>query len=301
MTESVNDPCEAIEQLVDSFVTRLRAGEQPRVNEYLQQYPEHAEQLADLLPAIMVLEQHAARCSLEDLKKESQASLHVPDEVGDFAIVREVGRGGMGIVYEAVQRSLNRHVALKVMSLPAFANTKHLERFRFEARSAARLQHNHIVPVFGVGEFNGMHYYAMQFIRGQSLHQLILALRESECSRGTVDGKARTENGSFEVDAAEATGPTGFAITPAGGREFYRTVARIGLQASEALAYAHSEGVLHRDIKPSNLLLDAKGNVWITDFGLAKVEGSDGLTETGDFVGTLRYMAPERLEGAGSA
>ncbi|HVT29442.1 MAG TPA: protein kinase [Lacipirellulaceae bacterium] len=297
MTESVNDPCEVIEQLVESFVMRLRAGEQPRVNDYLQQYPEHAEQLADMLPAIIILEQHAARCSLENFEKESHAQLPIPDEFGDFAIVREVGRGGMGIVYEAVQRSLNRHVALKIMSLPAFANTKHLERFRFEARSAARLQHNHIVPVFGVGEFQGMHYYVMQFIRGRSLHQLISALRESERSQRTADGKTQTDSAASEAYVEDTSSATGFAITAASGREFYRTIARIGLQVSQALSYAHSEGVLHRDIKPSNLLLDAKGDAWITDFGLAKVEGSDGLTETGDFLGTLRYMAPERLEG----
>ena len=282
MTDSsAVESSDELEQAVELFVARLRAGEQPNLSGYIEQFPGLSTELAKVLPSIMLLEKHAAAC--------------VPDhggippsvrEIGDFTIVREVGRGGMGIVYEAMQQSLARHVALKVLVQPALLNPKHLERFRFEARAAARLQHAHIVPVFGVGEFNGLHYYAMQFIHGRSLHEVVCALRDFD-----------REGKSGEPSSAESNILTELPGWRRSSRDYYRHVARIGLQAAEAISYAHREGILHRDIKPSNLLLDAEGNIWVTDFGLAKLEGTDGLTETGDFLGTLRYMAPERLEG----
>src|SRR5262249_20151053 len=123
-----------------------------------------------------------------------------------------------------------------------------------------------------------------------STHANLDTLRPSDTPIGSQPGLG------FD-DRANPNDPTSTGALSTTGREFYRTVARIGLEAAEALAYAHAEGVLHRDIKPSNLLLDAKGNIWITDFGLAKTEDADELTQAGDFVGTLRYMAPERLEG----
>ena len=208
----------------------------------------------------------------------------------------------MGIVYEAVQQSLDRQVALKVLSSPGLLNPAHLERFRREARAAARLQHSHIVPVFGFGAHDGTYYYAMQYVPGQSLDLVIQSLRQSRSTAaGALDVPKPTTSVRLAPSTARDTCATAWSdtefSTSAGRRQFYRNVARIGLQAAEALAYAHSEGVLHRDIKPSNLLLDAKGNIWITDFGLARTEGDDELTHTGDFVGTLRYTAPERLEG----
>jgi serine/threonine protein kinase/WD40 repeat protein len=281
MSETSGTDTELLDRLADSFVARFRAGERPSIDEYRRQYPELAEQLEALLPAIVLLERHAPVC-----KPNAADNVDLPfdsQKIGDFTIVREIGRGGMGVVYEAVQQSLNRRVALKILLQPALMNPKHLERFRFEARAAARLQHNHIVPVYGVGEQSGIQYYAMQFIAGHSLHEVFAALSNS----GAEAASGRDLLGNAQL-LARALGT---------GREFYRNIAQIGLQTAEALAYAHSEGVLHRDIKPSNLLLDANHNVWVTDFGLAKAEGNDGLTETGDFVGTLRYMAPERLEG----
>ncbi len=158
-------------------------------------------------------------------------------EWGDFRIVREIGRGGMGVVYEAYQGSLNRHVALKL--LPERGN---VVRFRREAKAAGRLHHTNIVPVFGVGEHEGRHYYVMQFIAGRGLDTLI-----SERTRGM----------SLPFDDRE--------------------IAEIGVQAAEALAHSHAHGVVHRDIKPSNLLIDERGTVWITDFGLAH---DDSDTET---------------------
>ncbi len=182
---------------------------------------------------------------------------------GEFRIVREIGRGGMGVVWEAYQGSLNRHVALKL--LPEHGN---LSRFRREAQAAGRLHHTHIVPVFGVGEHQGRHFYVMQYIVGRGLDAAF---------------KERT------VAAAD----TGRSSGRAGARE----AARIGAQVAEALAYAHGHGVIHRDIKPSNLLLDDQGTVWVTDFGVAKVVDEHDLTGTGDFLGTLRYMPPEAFEG----
>ncbi len=177
----------------------------------------------------------------------------VPEQWGDFRIVREIGRGGMGVVCEAFQGSLNRHVALKF--LPEHGD---LARFRREARAAGRLHHTNIVPVFGVGEHEGRPYYVMQFIDGRGLDAVI------------AEGKRPTD---------------------------WRGVARIGLQVADALAYAHSQGVVHRDIKPSNLLIDDRGTVWVADFGLAKADDGPDLTRTGDVLGTLRYMPPEAFEG----
>lgn len=342
MSDDFSTERDVIEQLADSFVARFRKGERPSIDEFALCYPEMADELRELLSALVLLEQNAAP-AFDDGFSEHKSGIVTPKEIGDFTIVREIGRGGMGVVYEAVQQSLGRHVALKVLSAPALLNPTHLERFRLEARSAARLHHTHIVPVFGVGEYDGLHYYAMQFIQGQSLDLVIDELRwfrrqqladSSEApgdnfTRAVAGGlltghfRATTEGSDEAVDAAGSTSdvleaesdvPTAAfretstiddansrghteLTTTQSTREFYRSVARVGLQVAEALSYAHSEGILHRDIKPSNLLLDAKGNVWVTDFGLARDEMTDGVTQAGDFVGTLRYMAPERLEG----
>jgi serine/threonine protein kinase len=260
-----------------------------------------------------------------------------PARLGEYRILREVGRGGMGVVYEAAQESLGRHVALKVLPPHALLNAEQRERFRREARAAALLHHSNIVPVFGVGQDQGVHYYAMQFIHGQSLDRVLRGLRRaqgeaaastegpmpaSEGPAAVSDPSARLaqglRTGRFPCGSLAAEGappapsylaePTqradaGGDTTPRSGlagpreAEYFRGAARVGVQVAEALAYAHRHGILHRDIKPANLLLDAQGTVWVTDFGLAKAEGNDELTRSGDVVGTLRYLAPERFDG----
>jgi serine/threonine protein kinase len=314
---------DAIDELADSFVARLRAGERPSVEEYAQRYPKLADQVRELLPALVMLEQHGLVDDATRAEALPRAEAPIPSEIGEFTIVREIGRGGMGVVYEAIQQSLGRHVALKVLPVATMLSPTHLERFRVEARAAARLHHTHIVPVFGVGEHEGLHFYAMQFIAGQSLDAVIQELRRmrsGQPSDATTAGYGAAvtqaavglERGQLpreEVDsprdppsAVAAASPPADDSPPSdfpssSGSPFYQSVARVGLQVAEALAYAHAQGILHRDVKPSNLLLDARGNVWITDFGLAKDETADGLTQTGDFVGTLRYMSPERIDG----
>ncbi len=199
--------------------------------------------------------------------------------IDGFRIIRELGRGGMGVVYEAEEERLGRRVALKVLSASAHMEPKHVLRFEREARAAARLQHSNIVPVFGSGQANGYHYYFMQFIEGRGFDAVVRELRR--------------------LRALPASGPPTEEMSTITGQHqpAARSLARIALQVAEALEHAHRQGVLHRDIKPSNLLLDSTGNVWITDFGLAKTLEADDLTSTGDVLGTVRYMAPERFAG----
>jgi eukaryotic-like serine/threonine-protein kinase len=348
-----------VEELAEEFLERYRAGERPSLSEYIHRYPELAQEIRELFPALVMMEEAGAKSGQAHSDQPGNGARPFCERLGDYRILREVGRGGMGIVYEAEQESLGRHVALKVLPAQGSAGSMNLQRFRREARSAARLHHTNIVPVHDVGVFQGIHYYAMQFIQGQGLDEVLNELRRLRGvtrDRGTgqsvrqaparadglIDpnltnclvqglltnqfaaGEAESidSGSSQEISASENGAGVQPPTTPSIARawsdnatarsnersdlsaqsdyHFYRSVARIGLQVVEALAYAHGQKVLHRDIKPANLLLDLQGTVWITDFGLAKEEGDD-LTNTGDLLGTLRYMAPERFNGVSDA
>ncbi len=211
----------------------------------------------------------------------------LPQHLGDYRILREIGRGGMGVVYEAEQISLHRRVALKVLSDGHSFDPRAVALFQREARSAARLHHSNIVPVFEVGEQGGVSYYAMQFILGCSLEALITSL-----------------SGNAPLELTSPRSADAFKLSPelqsCAHPEHFRGLADLALQVSCGLAYAHARGVIHRDIKPANLLVDSDGDVWITDFGLAK-HASDNATQDGHIFGTLGYMAPERFKGSGDA
>ncbi len=250
------DVRDAVEVLVEEFFERRRAGDASDVGEFARRVPGREAEFRGLVAALGILESAATAA------QAAATRATVPEQLGRFRLLRKVGRGGMGVVYEAIDDELGRHVALKVLPGHATLDEREIARFRREAQSAARLNHPHIVPVYGVGEEAGTHWISMQFIAGSSLDQLARAARD--------DGTARMEA---------------------------REVARHGLALADALACAHAEGVLHRDVKPSNVLLDRSGTVWITDFGLATAEGSVAITRTGETVGTPRYMAPEAFSG----
>ena len=209
----------------------------------------------------------------------------------------------MGAVYEAVQESLGRHVALKLLPAEALLDPLRLERFRREARSAAQLHHTNIVPVFGVGEADGQHFYAMQFIAGHPLDAVIEEVRRLKEKSGAKAPRAVSGVAVALMTRAFAAAPTvagrrPWRTDPASGRQgrpgrpipaprsprscpmaagtYWATVARLGAQAADALGLRPRAGILHRDIKPANLLLDLQGTVWVTDFGLAK----SGMTPT---------------------
>src|SRR5262249_16270107 len=211
-------------------------------------------------------------------------------------------RGGMGIVYKARQKSLNRTVALKVLPFAATMDPRKIRRFQNEAQAAAGLHHTNIVPVYCVGCEGGVHYYAMQYIEGRDLASVIAQLRAQEAGRKVPD----PETAETVVAAGQpAARPAGDTRALAGlsterstkSREHFRTVARLGIQAAEALDHAHQMGIVHRDVKPANLLVDADGRLWVTDFGLAQMQSDVRLTMTGALIGTLRYMSPEQALG----
>jgi eukaryotic-like serine/threonine-protein kinase len=336
-SSSDRDP---LERLAAEFLERRRSGENPSPSEYAEQYPQWAEQIREFFPALEVMEglKPASRDQTMSLPGTAAVATRL-ERLGDYRILREIGRGGMGVVYEAMQESLGRRVALKILPLHGRIDPVQMERFRLESRSAARLHHTGIVPVHGVGEHGGVHYYAMQYIQGHGLEVILEDLRRLRAGEAVLPPSANgipenDDTGSMAVARLLLTGrftgprpdraPGTFNATSADGdfgssssvaappaaaasissvlslstdSGYYRAVARLGIQIAEALAHAHGQGVLHRDIKPSNLLLDVDGHVWVTDFGLAKLEGSDGPTQTGDIIVTLRYMSPERFEG----
>jgi len=325
-----------LDQLAEEFVERYRLGERPPLSEYVGRHPELASEIRDLFPGLVLMEGIRPEAGeATGAYAETVPSGIKLERLGDYRILREVGRGGMGIVYEAEQESLDRRVALKVLPGQMLLDPYRLQRFEREARSAAKLHHTNIVPVYGVGCNDGLHYYVMQFIQGQGLDQVLDELNRLRRCKNKVPAGTSKSGGASAADVAqallagksqansqrsgsdEALPPTisrEFAAStdssihlpghaPAStlsdtGRPYWQSVAHVGIQVADALAHAHAQGTLHRDIKPSNLLLDGQGNVWVTDFGLAKASAdADNLTHTGDIVGTLRYMAPERYQG----
>ena len=270
---------EPIDILAEEFAERCRRGENPSISEYVEKHADLADEIQNLFPSVAMI---------EGVKQGDQSGgKHLPPfppqeakQLGDYRIVREIGRGGMGIVYEAEQQSLGRRVAMKVLPAGVLSTPEQIRRFQREAQAAARLHHTNIVPVFGVGEQDGVHYYVMQFIDGRGLDDI---LAES--------------SGAQPKDAAQASA----LATASGTPSYWHVAADVGRQAADALQYAHARGTLHRDVKPANLLLDAAGAVWVTDFGLAKLAEEEDLTQPGDIVGTLRYMAPEQFKGEADA
>jgi WD40 repeat protein/serine/threonine protein kinase len=334
-----------LSDLFEEIAAKVAAGEPVDLAAYAAKYPDHAEQLRQLLPAVQVLADlgvSAARGELPSTPSSRGGDLE-RGVLGDFQIRREIGRGGMGIVYEAEQISLGRRVALKVLPFAAALDAKHLQRFKNEAQAAAHLRHPNIVPVYAVGCERGVHYYAMQYVDGHTVAGLIQELRQlaglgqardngtSAPASAVVSASAANNLASKLISGrwapgkqisadSQETGPyspspagnpvpsTGYSVhagdtspkdalsTEQGVKSpgFWRTVANLGVQAAEALEHAHQLGVIHRDVKPANLLVDGDGQLWITDFGLARLGGDVGLTMTGDLLGTIRYMSPEQ-------
>jgi serine/threonine protein kinase/tetratricopeptide (TPR) repeat protein len=253
----------------DEYLEQLSRGETPDLSAFALRYPQVASVLPQVLPVLRMFR------SLAPGNEPDLVPPAAPGNLGEFQLIREIGRGGMGVVYEATQVSLGRRVALKVLPTAAGADTKQLARFQIEAQVAAALHHPHIVPIFAVGCDQGVHYYAMQLVEGRCLAAVLAERRQAE--------PVLSQRGS---PACEPRGQ----IPP-------REAAGLAIQAAQALEHAHALGILHRDIKPANLLVDPDGRLWVTDFGLACFQGIRDLTASGDLLGTVRYMSPEQASG----
>jgi hypothetical protein len=192
MNDSNSSSADPLGQIADEFVEAFRQGKRPCVEEFACRYPEHADEIRDMLPALVLMEKAKAPDDAAGQLRQAVAAAVPLQQLGDYQILREVGRGGMGVVYEAQQLSLGRHVAIKVLPSHALLDPRHLGRFQREARSAAKLHHTNIVPVFGVGEQDGLHYYVMQFIRWPAL------------LRHAVHPRARARRGSRRIAALAA-------------------------------------------------------------------------------------------------
>jgi serine/threonine protein kinase len=288
------DPSDVrLEDVLLEYVEARQAGQQPDRSKLLSAHPELREELETFFSCQDEVERVVAPLRAAAGQHEETAGARDLGQLGDFRLLLEVGRGGMGVVYDAVQLSLERRVALKVLPFAAAIDDRQLQRFKNEALAAAQLRHENIVPVYSVGCERGVHYYAMQFIEGQSLAALIAELRLQPGVQGNREtalaGQGETKPGSSSASAAAVS-----RLRALDSRRYFDWVAGLGRQAAAALEHAHQAGIVHRDVKPGNLLLDFRGHLWVTDFGLALVSGDPGVTRTGEMLGTLRYCSPEQ-------
>ena len=308
MTSNSRQLDEILAHLVEEYTSAIDDGQTVDIEDLATRHPEFADEIRRTLRVLQ---------ELENLEGDENSGPIDPTQqrkqIGDFQIVREIGRGGMGIVYEAIQLSVDRRVALKVLPFAALADSIQLQRFKNEIRAAGTLHHANIVPIFSVGLERGMHFFAMQYIDGPSLEDVLFDLkqpddrveasrtsRENEEDRRSVSAQQsmdlihETSSAGGGTQSRKEIGRSVSTRRSTARREYIRSVAEWGIQVADGLAYAHENGIVHRDIKPGNLLLDDRNRIWIADFGLARIEREASMTLTGDVVGTLRYMAPEQ-------
>lgn len=270
-----------VARVVAEYQEALEAGARPVRSDFVRRFPELSNAVDECLRAVEFV--HGLAGFSTDVEPPRNPSPLRPGvRFGEFQIVREVGRGGMGVVFEAVQIPLNRRVALKILPAISALDDRARARFQNEARAVGGLHHPHIVPVYAVGQVGEVHYFCMQFVDGPSLAAVLRSVARP-AERDSASAGSAAASTLIEAATSHST-------------DYYRTVARLIRQAADALHHAHECGVVHRDVKPGNLLLDPVGNLWVVDFGLARLPGSD-LTGSADVLGTLRYMSPEQASG----
>ena len=277
-----------LEAAASEYLELLRGRTVVDVDEFASRYPAISDELKEFLPLVAAMEDWKEEKAVQVVRHPLPEEFSI-ERLGKCRIIREIDRGGMGVVFEAEQEPINRRVAVKLLPWRFHEATSWSEQFHREARTAAQLQHPNIVPVFSFGEHEGRLYYVMPLIEGISLDKLINRWRETDTVN--IDELIEKVHGP---DFADANHSAHRRILK---RDNWAQIAKLAIQVVNAIRHAHKKQTLHRDIKPANLLLDRSGTVWVSDFGLAL--GRDRVLDD-DFVpvaGTLRYMAPEQFEG----
>ena len=276
-------PANRIDELLETCILALERGEQETVEKLLAEHPNAAPELRRRLDRLAALGVLAAPSSGPD----------IPERLGEFRLLRQIGRGGMGVVYLAEQDALERQVALKLVHPEQLYFGGARQRFRREVLSIARLQHPGIVPILTCGEHEGIPYYAMELVHGASLAEVVAQLVGT--SPLALDGE--TLRGALHRCMTRKHDHSPVLDAPVFQGTWSKVCCRLVRQAAQALQHAHEQGVLHRDLKPSNLLLTEAGRVRVIDFGLASASGELRITRSGSTLGSLPYMAPEQLRG----
>ena len=285
----------ALTKALEHYSILRERGEAPSVDQFVSLYLGMETELRECLLSAERLEQFAANDATEMLDN-THLELR---RLGDYRLIRKVGQGGMGIVYEAEQTSLGRRVAIKVLPALASLDPRAKIRFQNEVHAAALLDHPNIVGVIGVGLERGIHFFAMKFVNGRSLSEIVSGIKDTSLLNGDIDTRFILDllTSADVAPACRDDLETPLSLSSVRERlsaDYFRFIANLGYDAANALNYAHENGIVHRDIKPSNLMIDSKGKLCVTDFGLADFDTAMTLTMPGDFIGTLRYMSPEQ-------
>ncbi|TDJ74948.1 MAG: serine/threonine protein kinase [Planctomycetota bacterium] len=276
-----NEPGRDVEEVLARCVDRLLDGDGEGFERILSSYPEHAPSLRSRLGA------------LDRVGLLQESPLHpTPPAIGHYTILGRLGQGGMSLVWLARDERASRLVALKTCQPSLLANERVRARFEREIRAAASLEHPNIVSMFDVGEEQGRPFFTMEYVAGATLAEVLedLSGKALESLTGASVAQAVRRLAADRQDAPAGTGEW--------SETYVETVCRIVLDVADALAYAHSQGVVHRDVKPSNIMLRAGGRAQLFDFGLAHLEDQPALTRSGDFTGTPYYVSPEQLAGS---
>ena len=278
-TASNRDP---LEVLLTQFGEEIRLGRAPTIDDYAKRHPDLAEQIRELFPLVHGLEQWKSDREIECMRRNIPTEFSLK-KLGDYELIRELGRGGMGVVFQAVHTTSQRSVAIKLLPWRFAADMSvWKDRLQREASTIAALKHPNIVPIYSFSQDQGYSYYVMQLIDGVSLDKMIEQLK---LQRRRVEKKKRRVAEPNDVSLMF---------------DSWRGFAGIGEQVAAALAYAHEQGVCHNDIKPSNLLIRPNRQVIVTDFGIGRLNTDDRSDWNDREVGTLKYMAPERLSSPGT-
>jgi tetratricopeptide (TPR) repeat protein/tRNA A-37 threonylcarbamoyl transferase component Bud32 len=265
-----DDERSRLRDLTAAWLELCERGEEPDLASLCGDRPELMADLRRRIEALAKLDSWLDTDGAASEPSNEAMPEEFPARVGRFRIVRELGRGGMGVVFEAVEQDLGRRIALKVLRRSALEQPTHRSRFRVEALALAGLDHAHVVEVYEFGHAGGVDFIAMPLIDGQGFDDWLLGSPDTD--------------GSPHPDKSRGHPPV-------------HVVARIGAEVADALDAAHRQGVTHRDVKPSNILIDKEGHSWLVDFGLARIDGTPGPTGSGPLLGSVAYIAPERFEG----